>query len=72
MRNLANGTALTGSVYMVKYQDGETNSFRILAETPSHFIFTYTEGDSATVFEKAKKEIAVIYEVKEWWEKYRE
>lgn len=70
MKNLAfTEDVLPGKVYVIKMHGGETNSFRILTETPTHYIFSYTADDGQVeVFEKAKQEVSGIFEVKEWWE----
>ncbi|MEO2076063.1 MAG: hypothetical protein ABGX20_11905 [Bacillus sp. (in: firmicutes)] len=69
MENLAvMGEVQSGSVYMFEMQDGEISSFRVLSETPSHFILSYSTTETVEVFEKAKNEISGIYEVREWWD----
>lgn len=69
MKNLAavNGV-ISGKVYMVEMTDGEISSFRVLNETPTHFIFAYSTNETVEVFEKAKKEVIGIFEVREWWD----
>ena len=72
MRNLADANdVLTGNVYMVEMKDGEISSFRVLSETPSHYIFSYSTDESVEVFEKAKHEVIGIFEVREWWDHRR-
>jgi hypothetical protein len=67
MKNIALSNAIiSGKVYMVETKDGMTDSYRVITETPTHFIFSFSNEESVEVFEKAKKEIAGIYEVKEW------
>ena len=67
MKNLmVDHELLTGIVYMVETNDGKLDSFRVLTETPTHYIFSFSNDDSVEVFEKAKKEIRAIYDVKEW------
>ncbi|MCL6572654.1 MAG: hypothetical protein K6T88_13370 [Bacillus sp. (in: Bacteria)] len=69
MMNLAlTDELLSGKVYMVELKDGEITSFRLLSETPTHYIFSYTTDESEEVFEKAKKEVKGIFEVREWWD----
>lgn len=69
MENLAlTNRILTGKVYMIEMQDGEISSFRVINETPSHYIFSYTTNETVEVFEKAKNEIVGIFEVREWWD----
>jgi hypothetical protein len=58
---------ISGKVYMVEMQNGETNSFLVLSETPTHYIFSFTTDETVEVVEKAKKEVIGIYDVKEWW-----
>jgi hypothetical protein len=69
LKNLAavNGV-ISGKVYMVEMTDGEISSFRVLNETPTHFIFAYSTNETVEVFEKAKKEVIGIFEVREWWD----
>ncbi|MGJ7922648.1 hypothetical protein [Neobacillus sp. LXY-4] len=67
MRNLAlTNEVISGKVYMVKLAGSEIDSFRVLTETPTHYIFSFSNDESVEVFEKAKKDIVGIYEVKEW------
>jgi hypothetical protein len=67
MKNIALSTEIdSGKVYMVETQDGKTDSYRVLTETPTHYIFSFSNEESVEVFEKAKKEIVGIYDVKEW------
>ncbi len=69
MKNLAfTNDVLTGKVYMVEMDDGEISSFRIISETPTHYIFSYSTNESVQVFEKGKHEIMGIFEVREWWD----
>ncbi|MEH7504444.1 hypothetical protein V7152_20925 [Neobacillus drentensis] len=69
MKNLAIANdVLSGKVYMVEMKDGEISSFRILSETPTHYIFSYSTNETVEVFEKAKKEVIGIFEVREWWD----
>jgi hypothetical protein len=69
MKNLAvTDEILTGKVYMVEMQDGEISSFRVMNETPTHYILSYTTSETVEVFEKAKNEIIGIFEVREWWD----
>ncbi len=69
MKNLAAANdVLSGKVYMVEMKDGEISSFRILSETPTHYIFSYSTNETVEVFEKAKKEVIGIFEVREWWD----
>lgn len=69
MKNLASTDEIQcGCVYMVEMLDGEISSFRVLSETPSHYILSYSTNESVEVFEKAKKEIIGVYEVREWWD----
>ena len=51
---------------MVEAQNGNVERFRVLAETPSHFIFYKGNDENVDVVEKAKNEIVGIYEVKDW------
>ncbi|MGJ7913260.1 hypothetical protein [Neobacillus sp. LXY-1] len=65
--NLLNTNAVvSGQVYMVELADGDLHSFRVLTETPTHFIFSYSTEGSNDVFEKSKSDIYGIYDVKEW------
>ncbi|AGK53967.1 hypothetical protein B1NLA3E_11065 [Bacillus sp. 1NLA3E] len=67
MKNLANTKAvLAGKIYMIEIQDGKLDSFRVLTETPTHYIFSVSSDESVEVFEMAKKDIVGIYEVKDW------
>ncbi len=67
MKNFVlNGNIETGKVYMVEMKNGEVNSFRILSETPTHLILSFSNDETVEVFEKAKTEVIGIYEVKEW------
>jgi uncharacterized membrane-anchored protein len=69
MRNLAAANdVVSGKVYMVEMKDGEISSFRVLSETPTHYIFSYSTDESVEVFEKAKNEVIGIFEVREWWD----
>jgi uncharacterized membrane-anchored protein len=69
MKNLAlTDELLSGKVYMVELKDGEITSFRLLSETPTHYIFSYTTDETEEVFEKAKEEVNGIFEVREWWD----
>jgi plasmid stabilization system protein ParE len=69
MRNLAaENQVLSGTVYMVEMLDGEISSFRVLSETPTHYIFSYSTDETVVVFEKAKNEVSGIFEVREWWD----
>jgi hypothetical protein len=69
LKNLADANEiLTGKVYMVEMTDGEISSFRVLSETPTHYIFSYSTDETVEVFEKAKKEVTGIFEVREWWD----
>lgn len=69
MKNLAfTNEVQNGKVYMVEMQDGEISSFRILSETPTHYIFSYSTDETVEVFEKAKKELIGIFEVRDWWD----
>ena len=69
MKNLAGANdVLSGKVYMVEMKDGEISSFRILSETPTHYIFSYSTNETVEVFEKAKNEVLGIFEVREWWD----
>jgi len=63
---------LNGKVYMVEMQDGEISSFRILNETPTHYIFSYSTSETVEVFEKSKNEINGIFDVREWWDFQKE
>lgn len=72
MKNLADANdVLTGKVYMVEMKDGEISSFRVLSETPTHYIFSYSTDETVQVFEKAKDEVIGIFEVREWWDNKR-
>lgn len=72
MKNLADANdVLTGKVYMVEMKDGEISSFRVLSETPTHYIFSYSTDETVQVFEKAKDEVFGIFEVREWWDNKR-
>ena len=53
---------------MVEMNDGEISSFRVLSETPTHYIFSYSTDETVEVFEKAKHEVNGIFEVREWWD----
>jgi hypothetical protein len=69
IKNLAfTNDIFAGKVYMVEMDDGEISSFRIISETPTHYIFSYSTNESVEVFEKAKQEIIGIFEVREWWD----
>jgi hypothetical protein len=69
MKNLAfTDEVVSGTIYMIEMQNGDINSYRILSETPSHYIFSYATDETVEVLEKAKKEIFGIYAVKEWWD----
>lgn len=69
MRNLAAANdVLSGKVYMVEMKDGEISSFRVLSETPTHYIFSYSTVETVEVFEKAKNDVIGIFEVREWWD----
>jgi hypothetical protein len=69
LKNLAHANeVLTGKVYMVEMTDGEISSFRVLSETPTHFIFSYSTDETVEVFKKGKKEVTGIFEVREWWD----
>jgi hypothetical protein len=69
MKNLASTDVVQcGKVYMVEMQDGEISSFRVLSETPTHYIFSYSTNENVEVFEKAKNEVIGIFEVREWWD----
>ncbi|MFL6558484.1 MAG: hypothetical protein ACJ8MO_20505 [Bacillus sp. (in: firmicutes)] len=69
MKNLAaENQVLSGTVYMVEMEDGEISSFRVLSETPTHYIFSYSTNETIEVFEKAKNEVCGIFEVREWWD----
>jgi hypothetical protein len=57
---------ITGNVYMVEMADGAVDSFRVLTETPTHYILSYSIDGAVEVFEKTKSEIKAIYDVKEW------
>ncbi|WP_318503091.1 hypothetical protein [Bacillus sp. T3] len=57
---------VSGKIYMVEAQDGTVERYRVLAETPSHFIFYKGNDENVDVIEKAKNEIVGIYEVKDW------
>jgi hypothetical protein len=53
---------------MFEMENGETKSFRVIGETPSHYILSFSNEDgSLEVFEKPKKDVSGIYDVKEWW-----
>lgn len=67
LKNLAlTNEFISGKIYMVEAQDGNVERYRVLAETPTHFIFYKGDGDNVDVIEKAKKDIVGIYEVKDW------
>ncbi|WP_312473114.1 hypothetical protein [Neobacillus sp.] len=73
MKNLRlTNEVLSGKVYMVEMQDGEISSFRILSETPSHYILSYSTDETVEVFEKAKREVSGIFEVRDWWDTHKE
>jgi len=73
MKNLAlTNELLNGKVYMVEMQDGEISSFRILSETPTHYIFSYSTNETVEVFEKSKNEVNGIFDVREWWDSQKE
>ncbi len=55
-----------GKIYMVETEDGQTQTLRVINETPTHYIFSSSANDLVEVFPKAKKEILGIYEIKEW------
>ncbi len=59
MKNLTfTEEVLPGKVYVIEMQGGETNSFLLISETPTHYIFSYTTDDGEVeVFEKSKQEI---------------
>ena len=66
MKNLVlTDEVISGKVYIVEMKDGETTSFRLLSETLSHYIFSYTTDETVEVFEKAKKDVIGIFEVRE-------
>jgi uncharacterized membrane-anchored protein len=72
MKNLAaKNEVLTGKVYMVEMKDGEISSFRVLSETPTHYILSYSTNETVEVFEKAKNDVIGIFEVREWWDTMR-
>ena len=72
MKNLAaKNEVLTGNVYMVEMKDGEISSFRVLSETPTHYILSYSTNETVEVFEKAKNDVIGIFEVREWWDTMR-
>ncbi|WP_066367606.1 hypothetical protein [Neobacillus fumarioli] len=67
MKNLAlNNEVVPGKVYMVEMKNGEVSSYRILSDTPSYYILSFSKDGSFEVFEKAKGEVLGIYEVVEW------
>jgi hypothetical protein len=67
MKNLIlTNEVMNGTVYMVEMKDGGTESYRVIAETPTHFILSFTKEDSVEVFEKAKMDVVGIYQIKEW------
>lgn len=69
MKNVAaTDEVLNGKVYMVEMLDGEINSFLILNETPTHYIFSFSKDDTVEVFQKSKEEVVGVYEVREWWD----
>ncbi|MBT2736047.1 hypothetical protein [Bacillus sp. ISL-7] len=69
MKNLAEANdVLTGKVYMVEMKDGEISSFRLMGESSTHYIFSYSTNETVEVFEKAKNEVIGIFEVREWWD----
>jgi hypothetical protein len=69
MKNLAlTNDVINGVVYMIEMQDGEISSFRVLGETPSHYILSYSTNETVEVFEKGKSEVIGIFEVREWWD----
>jgi hypothetical protein len=69
MKNLAEANdVLTGKVYMVEMKDGEISSFRLMGESSTHYIFSYSTNEAVEVFEKAKNEVIGIFEVREWWD----
>jgi hypothetical protein len=73
MKNLAlTEEVMSGKVFMIEMQNGEINSYLVLSETPTHYIFSYSTDDTVEVVEKAKKEIIGIYEVREWWDSQEE
>jgi hypothetical protein len=59
-------TVISGNVYMVEMANGEIDSFRVVTETPTHYIFSFSVDGAVEVFEKAKSEVIGIYDVKEW------
>jgi uncharacterized membrane-anchored protein len=72
MKNLAaKNEVLTGKVYMVEMKDGEISSFRVLSETPTHYILSYSTNETVEVFEIAKNDVIGIFEVREWWDTMR-
>lgn len=73
MNNLAlKNEAISGKVYMVEMTDSRIDSFRVIGETPTHYIFSFSKNDAVEVFEKAKTEVIGIYEVKEWVDSHPE
>ncbi|MFJ7726245.1 hypothetical protein ACIQXV_08775 [Neobacillus sp. NPDC097160] len=73
MKNLAQtNEILDGKVYMVEMEDGEITSFRVVSETPTHYIFSYSTTESVEVFEKSKNEVNGIFDVREWWDSQKE
>jgi hypothetical protein len=63
---MTSATIHLGKIYMVEAINGETETLRILNETPTHYIFSSSSNDSVEVFERAKKDIRGIHEIKEW------
>ncbi|WP_066062855.1 hypothetical protein [Neobacillus soli] len=69
MKNLVlTNDVLNGKVYMIEMQGGEISSFRVLNETPTHYILSYSTNETVEVFEKEKNEVIGIFEVREWWD----
>jgi hypothetical protein len=67
MKNLMlTNEAVAGNVYMVEMNGEEPKSFRMISETPTHFILSFTKNDFVEVFEKSKADIKGIYNIKEW------
>ncbi len=67
MENLTGTNGVVGGkIYMVEIHGRKIDSYRVLAETPTHFIFSISNDASVEVFETAKKDIVGIFEVKDW------
>lgn len=69
MRNFASiEHVVPGKVYMVEMKNGKAESYRVLTETPTHYILSFSKDGGVEVFDQSKENILGIYEIKEWLE----